>query len=53
MLKKILIVGIFFISLQGCGFTPLYKDFSNQNLNITILELSGDRETFNLNSVDS
>ena len=48
MLKKILIVGIFFISLQGCGFTPLYKDFSNQNLNITILELSGDRETFNL-----
>lgn len=48
MLKKILIIVIFSISLQGCGFSPIYKDFSNQNLNIKILELSGDRETFNL-----
>tara|TARA_X000001036_G_scaffold35709_1_gene28995 strand:+ start:2407 stop:2865 length:459 start_codon:yes stop_codon:yes gene_type:complete len=48
MFKKILIIGIFFISLQNCGFSPLYKDFSDQDLNIKILELSGDRETFNL-----
>ena len=48
MLKKIIIIGIFFISLQNCGFSPMYKDFSNQDLNIKILELSGDRETFNL-----
>ena len=48
MIKRILIIGIFFISLQSCGFSPLYKDFSNQDLNIKILELSGDRETFNL-----
>jgi hypothetical protein len=48
MLKKILIIVIFSISIQGCGFSPIYKDFSNQNLNIKILELSGDRETFNL-----
>jgi hypothetical protein len=47
MLKKLFIIGIFFI-LQNCGFSPLYKDLSNQNLNIEILELSGDRATFNL-----
>tara|TARA_Y100000389_G_scaffold16223_1_gene14300 strand:- start:951 stop:1409 length:459 start_codon:yes stop_codon:yes gene_type:complete len=48
MFKRILIIGIFFISLQSCGFSPLYKNISNQNINIKILELSGDRATFNL-----
>lgn len=48
MFKKVIIIGIFFISLQSCGFSPLYTGISNQNLNINILELSGDRATFNL-----
>ena len=48
MFKRILIIGIFFISLQSCGFSPLYNNASNKNINIKILELSGDRDTFNL-----
>ena len=34
---------ILFLFIIGCGFTPVYKDFSNENLNIRIERFSGDK----------
>lgn len=34
---------ILFLFITGCGFTPVYKDFSNENLNIRIERFSGDK----------
>ncbi|WP_440655799.1 hypothetical protein [Candidatus Pelagibacter sp. HIMB1509] len=34
---------ISFLFFTACGFTPIYKDFSAENLNIQINSLSGDK----------
>ena len=34
---------VLFLFIIGCGFTPVYKDFSNEDLNIRIEKFSGDK----------
>ena len=34
---------VLFLFVIGCGFTPVYKDFSNEDLNIQIEKFSGDK----------
>ena len=34
---------VLFLFIVGCGFTPVYKDFSKENLNIRIERFSGDK----------
>ena len=34
---------VIFLFVTACGFTPIYKDFSNENLNIQIEGFSGDK----------
>ena len=47
MFKKILIIFIIPILFHGCGYSPLYSNTSNKNLNIEILENKGDQEINN------
>lgn len=48
LFKKIFIFLFLFLSINNCGFSPIYKGGSNLNLKIVIDNLSGDRETYNL-----
>ena len=47
MFKKILIIFIIPILFYGCGYSPLYSNTNNQNINIEILESKGDRDINN------
>tara|TARA_B100000035_G_C20562790_1_gene363312 strand:- start:5 stop:457 length:453 start_codon:yes stop_codon:yes gene_type:complete len=40
--KNHFIIALFFF-VAACGFTPVYKDFSAENLNIQIKNFSGDK----------
>ena len=41
-MKNHFIIFLFFF-VSACGFTPVYKDFSKENLNIRIERFSGDK----------
>ena len=41
-MKNHFIIALFFF-VAACGFTPVYKDFSAENLNIQIKNFSGDK----------
>ena len=47
MKNKILIIILFFTFSQ-CGYTPIYSKYNKLNFEITINNLSGDREINNL-----
>ena len=47
MLKKILIIFIIPLLLQGCGYSTLYSDNGNKDLNIKVLGTEGDKEINN------
>ena len=47
MFKKILIIFILPVLFYGCGYSTLYSTSNDQNLNIKILESSGDRDINN------
>jgi len=44
MNKKILLFFIFFIILQGCGYSPMYSSNSNTTFNFDKINFEGDRE---------
>ena len=48
MINKILIYICAMIILSNCGFSPIYNASKNNNFNLEIIELSGDRDTYNL-----
>ena len=48
MLKKIYLISTIFLFLTNCGYTPIHSNKSNQNINIEILDYSGDSQ---INSV--
>ena len=43
MLKKFILISIFFNLLAHCGFTPLHLNKNNANFSISNLEIEGDR----------
>ena len=43
MLKKIFLLMFFTLSLNHCGFSPLYSNKSNNDFSIINLEMEGDR----------
>ena len=47
MFKKILIIFLIPILLCGCGYSTLYSTKNNQNINIKVLDSSGDRDINN------
>jgi hypothetical protein len=47
MLKKILLLFIIPLLFQGCGYSTLYSDNSNKDLNIKVLKTEGDKEINN------
>ena len=47
MFKKILIIFIIPVLLYGCGYSTLYSTKNNQNINIKVLDSSGDLEINN------
>ena len=47
MFKKIIIIFIIPVLFYGCGYSTLYSTSNNQNINIKILESSGDRDINN------
>ena len=47
MKKKILIIFILPFLLQGCGYSTLYSNNNDKNINIEILETKGDQEINN------
>ena len=47
MFKKIFIIFIIPILFCGCGYSTLYSTSNDQNINIKILESSGDRDINN------
>tara|TARA_B110000003_G_C16532357_1_gene489413 strand:+ start:32 stop:493 length:462 start_codon:yes stop_codon:yes gene_type:complete len=46
--KKNLIKLFILLFITNCGFTPIYKNNKNLDLNILVNKLSGDRSTYNL-----
>ena len=48
MIKKIFIYLCSLIILSSCGFSPSFNSSKNNNFNLEIVELSGDRDTYNL-----
>ena len=48
MKKKIFLFTILFFVLQHCGYTPIYSKLNTQDLNINILNVSGDIDIKNL-----
>ena len=46
MIKKILII-IFFLTLNSCGYTPIYSDSNNNKFTIESINIEGDREINN------
>ena len=47
MFKKILIIFAIPVLLFGCGYSTLYSTKNNQNINIKVLDSSGDRDINN------
>ena len=47
MIKKILIIFILPFLVQGCGYSTLYSNNNNKDININILETKGDQEINN------
>ena len=47
MFKKILIIFVIPVLLCGCGYSTLYSTKNNQNINIKVLDSSGDRDINN------
>lgn len=47
-LRKKFITIFLLLFLSNCGFTPMYKNITNLNLNIEVNELSGNRSIYNL-----
>lgn len=47
IINKILIIIFFSLILNNCGYSPLYKNISNTNFSISIVEISGDRQVNN------
>ena len=47
MFKRILIIFIIPLFFYGCGYSPLYSNKNNQNINIKILQTMGDQEINN------
>jgi len=45
MIKKIFLLIFFFLSLQNCGYTPLYNNLNNNNFKINVDSLEGDNYT--------
>ena len=46
--RKKFITIFLLLFLSNCGFTPMYKNITNLNLNIEVNELSGNRSIYNL-----
>ena len=47
MIKKILIIFILPFLFQGCGYSTLYSNNNDKNINIEILGTKGDQEINN------
>ncbi len=47
MFKKILLIFLIPHFFYGCGYSPLYSNSNNKNVNIRILEIQGDQEINN------
>ena len=47
MLRKILIIFILPILFYGCGYSPLYSNTDNKNINIEVFKVKGDQEINN------
>ena len=47
-IKKLLPLYLVFLIITHCGFSPIYSNTENENLNINILSFSGDVEINNL-----
>ena len=47
MFKKILIIFLIPLFFYSCGYSPLYSNSNNKNINIKILEVQGDQEINN------
>ena len=48
IIKKLLPLYLVFLIITHCGFSPIYSNTENENLNINILSFSGDVEINNL-----
>ena len=46
-MKNLILITFLFI-ISGCGYTSVYKNLENQDLQITITKMQGDREMNNL-----
>ena len=46
-MKNIIFI-IFLFFIYGCGYTSVYKNLKNQNFQISVIEMQGDREMNNL-----
>ena len=46
-MKNLILITFLFI-VSGCGYTSVYKNLENQDLQITITKMQGDREMNNL-----
>lgn len=44
MIRNYIYILILTLSLNGCGFTPLYKENKNLNFSINVINTSGDRK---------
>ena len=44
MIRNYIYILILTLSLNGCGFTPLYKENKNLNFSINVVNTSGDRK---------
>ena len=42
MIKKILIISLIFFGINQCGYSPIFSNNQNTNLNIKITEITGD-----------
>ena len=42
MIKKILIISLIFFGINQCGYSPIFSNNQNANLNIKITEITGD-----------
>ena len=42
MIKKILIMSLIFFGINQCGYSPIFSNNQNANLNIKIVETVGD-----------
>ena len=48
MILKFIRAGLIIIFLSGCGYTPIFSNSNNTDLNIKIINLEGNKELNNL-----